>query len=146
MRVILFIPIFMLFAGQVAYTQKSDSATIVQLLKNDYATMGSLDIKSHLANITTGYLLIENGEIWDISMEIDSIYKKYANRIILRTDSFHIITLKSTGDMAYAVWHLKSEFKENSNLRIKEWEESGVFRKEKGQWKIALIHSTPSKQ
>jgi ketosteroid isomerase-like protein len=48
--------------------------------------------------------------------------------------------------MAYAIWHLKSEFKEDGNVKIKVWNESGVFRKEKGQWKIALIHSTPAKQ
>ena len=123
--------------------QPKDSTLIVQLLKDDYATLGTMDISGHLRNVTTDYRLIERGEIWDIDTELDSIYRSDFNRYIIRSDFFSIKTVKVSGKMAYAIWHLCSEFRENGKL-VKErvWNESGVFRKEKGHWKIALLHSS----
>ena len=141
-----FLLLFIFIAGNPVFAQQSDSITIAQLLKADYATMGTLDIPTHLRNLTHDYYLIEHGEVWDIETELDSIYRKNAGRAFTRADFFTFKTIQASGDMAYAIWHLKSEFKENGNVRIKVWNESGVFRKEQGQWKIALIHSSPAKQ
>jgi ketosteroid isomerase-like protein len=141
-----FLLLFIVTAGKPVFAQQNDSTTIAQLLKADYATMGTLDIPTHLRNLTNDYYLIEHGEVWDIETELDSIYRKNANRVVTRTDFFTFKTIKAAGDMAYAIWHLKSEFRENGNLRVKVWNESGVFRKEQGQWKIALIHSSPASQ
>jgi len=95
---------------------QDDSIAIVQLLKKDYATMSNWDIQSHLRNITNDYLLIENGEIWDIKIETDSLYKKNAHRILTRTDYFTFKTVKVFNDIAYAVYGLKSEFRENNSV------------------------------
>jgi ketosteroid isomerase-like protein len=120
----------------------NDSTRIIQLLKEDYATMGNMNIQAHLNNLTKEYLLIEHGQIWDAKTEVDSIYKKYAKDTFTRRDFFTIKTVKVSGDMAYGVWYLRSEFDENGKTRELAWNESGVFRKEQGQWKIALIHSS----
>jgi hypothetical protein len=122
--------------------QANDSTAIIQMLKQDYATMGNMDIPTHLNNVTNDYLLIEHGQIWDIKGELDSIYRKYANDKSTRTDFFSIKKVTISGDMAYGVWYLRSEFKENGKTTERAWNESGVFRKELGRWKIALIHST----
>jgi ketosteroid isomerase-like protein len=122
--------------------QTNDSATIIQLLKEDYATMGNLDVQAHLNNLAKDYLLLEHGQMWNAKTEVDSIYKKYAKDTFVRTDFFTIKTVKVSGDMAYGVWHLRSEFKNNGNTSELAWNESGVFRKERGRWKIALIHSS----
>lgn len=138
----LFFSALALLIQQVATAQaKDDSATIVQLLKDDYKTMQNWDTQKHIANCTNDYLLIENGEIWNLQKEIES-YKANANRIIKRTDSFNILSLKIFGNVAYDVHHLKSVITENNNSIIKVWNESVVFRKEGGRWKIALIHSS----
>jgi len=126
--------------------QTNDSTTIARLLIADYATMDNMNIPEHLNNLTTDYLLIEHGEVWNIETELDSIYRKNANKTFKRTDFFTFKTVKISGDMAYAVWHLRSEFREGDNVRVRVWNESGAFRKEQGRWKIALIHSTPERQ
>jgi hypothetical protein len=122
--------------------QANDSTVIIQMLKQDYATMGNMDIPAHLNNVTSDYLLIEHGQIWDIKGELDSIYRKYANDKSIHSDFFLIKKVAISGDMAYGVWYLRSEFKENGKTIELAWNESGVFRKEQGIWKIALIHST----
>ncbi|HTF31092.1 MAG TPA: DUF3828 domain-containing protein, partial [Flavitalea sp.] len=120
----------------------NDSTTIVHLLMNDYKTMGNWDIETHVSNCTSDYLLIENGEIWNMEIE-RADYRKNAHRKIDRKDYFDFKHVRITGDMAYAVYGLKSVIIENGETKNKVWNESVVFRKEKGKWKIALIHSTP---
>ncbi len=121
---------------------KNDSTAIVQLLKGDYSTMGNWDIKTHLNNITKDYLLIENGEVWDAAKETEW-YQSNAHKIISRQDYFNIRTVKIFNNVAYAVYELKSVIKENNISKTKVWNESVIFRKHGGKWKIALIHSTP---
>lgn len=141
MKVIL--PVILLFISLYAFPQQgNDSTTIVHLLENDYKTMGNWDIETHIANCTSDYLLVENGEIWNMEIE-RAYYNKNKHRKIDRKDYFDFEHVSITGDMAYAVYGLKSVIIENGQTKNKVWNESAVFRKEKGKWKIALIHSTP---
>ncbi|HTE27481.1 DUF3828 domain-containing protein [Flavitalea sp.] len=119
-----------------------DSTAIIQLLENDYATMGNWDIETHVANCTIDYLLVENGEIWNMEME-RAHYSKNNHRKIDRKDYFNFKHVSITGDLAYAVYGLKSVIIEEGQTTNKVWNESVVFRREQGKWKIALIHSTP---
>ena len=76
---------------------------------------------------------------WDDAYAVqDAILRRKRSR------GARIVGLKdSSGDMAYAIWNLRSEFRENGKLvRERVWNESGVFRRLNGYWKIALIHSS----
>jgi ketosteroid isomerase-like protein len=137
-----FLLIAFLFSLESISQQANDSASIVQLLKADYATMDNMDIKAHVNNLTQDYYLIEKGEVWDINTELDSIYRKNINKTFKRTDFFTIKLVKVSGDMAYAIWHLKSEYNDQGRVTERAWNESGVFRREDNRWKIALIHSS----
>ena len=122
---------------------KSDSLAIVALLKDDYSTMGNWNIAKHMQNCTENYLLIEEGEIWTMEKE-RKYYLENANRTITRKDYFDIKNVRIYGNTAYAVYSLRSDIQENSVLKVKNWNESAIFRKLKGVWKIELIHSTPT--
>ncbi|MBK8610009.1 MAG: nuclear transport factor 2 family protein [Chitinophagaceae bacterium] len=135
--------IFTLFHSLTVLAQEGkDSIEIVQLLKEDYKTMQTHDINKHRGYCTSNYLLIENGEIWDMDKEADG-YKKDANRIIDRKDNFNFKFIRIFDNIAYAVYNLKSDIIENGNVTQKNWNESVIFRKIEGNWKIELIHSTP---
>ncbi len=142
MKSVLFVLAF--FISLMAGGQTKDSLAIVNLLKSDYGTMGNWDIKTHSNNCTTDYLLIEEGEVWNLEKE-KLYYKSNAGRVVQRKDFFTFNKIRISGDMAYAVYFLKSEMTEKGLLTVKTWNESAVFKKQGGQWKIALIHSTPSK-
>ena len=120
---------------------KSDSVAIVKLLMDDYSTMGNWNIAKHMQNCTENYLLIEEGEIWNMEKE-RKYYLENASRTIERKDYFNILYVKVYGTTAYAVYNLKSDIKENAVMKVKNWNESAFFRKVKGAWKIELIHST----
>lgn len=134
--------IFFLLVSMKGFTQgRTDSIEIIQLLKDDYKTMVSSDIKKHMAYCTDDYLLIENGEIWNMEKEA-AYYKQNAQRVIERSDNFDFKYIMISGNTAYAVYNLISDIKENGKLTQKNWNESAIFRKIDGRWKIALIHST----
>lgn len=121
--------------------QKADSIAIVQLLKNDYKTLEKFDINKHIANCTTDYMLIEDGEVWTLQKEVE-YFKANAIRQQTRKDNFTIYKFSSSGTTAYLVYHLKSDLSEKGKVTTKNWTESAVFKKSAGAWKIALIHST----
>jgi hypothetical protein len=131
----------LLVSKSIFSQEKNDSTQIIQLLKDDYKTMVSNDIKTHMANCTDDYQLIENGEIWNMTREAED-YRKNANRVIERNDHFEFKYIKILENTAYTVYTLNSDIKENGKLKTLTWNESVIFRKIKGHWKIALIHST----
>lgn len=100
-----------------------------------------MDKSEYRSILTKDYLLLENGEILDIEGDIaampdpDSGYK--------RIDSFDFRLVKIEGDIAYAVYFLKSKITDKVNgIRNKEWLESAILRRSGEGWLIALLHST----
>jgi len=126
---------------QLFSQQNKDSTEIMQLLKADYKTMVTNDIKTHRANCTDDYLLIEDGEIWNMEKEA-AYYKQNEKRVIEREDHFALHYMKILDNTAYVVYNLRSDITENGKLSQKNWHESVIFRKVDGKWRIALIHST----
>jgi hypothetical protein len=140
MKILFFI--FSLISTNSFCQEKNDSIAIVQLLIKDYKTLGNWDVKSHVENCTDNYLLIENGEIWDLKKEVE-YFTQNANRVIDRKNYFDIKYIRIYGNYAYAVYTLRSDILENGSLTSKNWIESSIFRKIKNNWKVELINSTP---
>jgi len=120
----------------------NDSVAIIQLLKDDYHTMMTHDLEKHKSNCIKDYLLVEKGDVWDMEKESEW-YKNDASKVYNRKDYFTFRLVNISGNTAYAIYHLQSDFTENGNSTTKYWNESAVFKKINDQWKIALIHSTP---
>lgn len=135
---------FCLCFSAIAYSQ-NDTTAIIQLLKNDYSTMANLDLNKHLDNCTEDYLLIEAGDIWNMEKE-SQWYRDVSNKVNERKDHFEFKYIRIDGNNAYAVYNLKSDIIKEGKSMQKNWNESTIFRKVNGVWKIALIHSTPVKQ
>jgi len=136
--------VFLLMGSLLSFGQyKSDSIEIVNLLASDYATMASWNADEHAQNCTMDYILIENGEIWDLPRELE-YYHSMAGTQTTRKDKFEFRNVKVEGDIAYAVYNLQSDIIEKGILKTYRWNESVIFRKNNNRWKIALIHSTPA--
>lgn len=136
--------IFCLGFSAIAFSQ-DDTTAIIQLLKNDYSTMVNLDLNKHINNCTEDYLLIEAGDVWNMDREAQW-YRDPSSKVNDRKDHFEFKYIRIDGDVAYAVYNLKSDITKDGKLTQKNWNESAIFRKVNGEWKIALIHSTPVKQ
>lgn len=130
------------FCSIPAFSQYiTDSTAIVNLLMRDYATLENFDFNEHVSNVADDYLLLENGEIWDIQKEKE-YYLSNANRKMERKNYFDIQRVRVNGDVAYAVYTLQSEITENGAMKGYRWLESALFKRVNGQWKIEMLHST----
>ncbi len=134
--------ILLLTCFQISMAQTTkDSLSIIEVLKKDYEAFGSYDIEKHRSYLTNDYILIENGEIWNLNQEIDYL-KKHKNSKTKRVDAFTISDVKIFDNIAYVVYNLYSTKTNEGTIKKFHWLESTVFRKVNGNWKIALIHST----
>jgi len=123
----------------------SDSLAIIELIKADYLALGKDDTVTIRKHCTSDYLLIENGEIWDLSKEIEHI-RSMKNKPATRIDKFIYHKVSTEGKSGYAVYELESSITRAGVTNNYKWTESAILKKEKGGWKIQLIHSTKVKQ
>jgi ketosteroid isomerase-like protein len=136
--------LFYLSFSAIAFSQKNDTTIIIQLLKSDYGTMLNMDLKKHISNCTEDYLLLEAGDTWNMEQE-SKWYRDDVNKVTDRKDSFDFKHIRIDGNFAYAVYTLRSDITKEGKLTQKNWNESTIFRRVNGEWKIALIHSTQIK-
>ena len=120
-----------------------DSEAIMKRLIDWYRAFGTpgVDRAYYRSFVTDDYLLLENGELLDIAGDmafLDKLEPGYT-----RTDRFDFRYIRVDGDDAYAVYFLESDMKDpNKGPSSRRWLESAIFRREGGQWRAALLHST----
>lgn len=144
MRRFIFILCMLGAAGLAAAQDVQDSIAIVQLIKADYKALGENDVEARRRNCTADYQLIEEGELWSLEKEIDFMLSR-KGQSLSRTDTFHFHSLQVKGDMAFALYDLRSSITRAGNTRYYHWIESAVLVRSHGAWKIRLIHSTKAK-
>ncbi len=131
--------------GTAGFAQKADdSLRIVQLIRADYKALGENDTEAHQQNCSPDYQLIEAGDLWTLQKELEYMRSK-KGQPLLRTDTFHFVSVQVKGDMAFAVYDLKSAITRSGATKYYHWMESAVVVRLQGGWKIRLIHSTPVK-
>ena len=140
-RLAVFLIFFSLLTLSGKIKAQEDSLALVQLLRGDYKTLENSDWETHQNNCAPDYLLIENGEVWDLAKEVESMKSK-AGIKTTRTDQFDFKSLKVEGNQAYAVYELKSQITRDNQTNNYHWIESAIFQKISGEWKIKLIHSS----
>ncbi|HMA19627.1 MAG TPA: nuclear transport factor 2 family protein, partial [Gemmatimonadaceae bacterium] len=119
-----------------------DAAAVKQLIKDYYSIyFTSLDKPRYRSLLTEDYRLLEDGEILDTEGDIGFMPKPEDD--YKRTDSFDFRYVKVQGDVAYAVYFLKSAITDRKEgARTKEYLESAILRRSAGAWRMALLHST----
>ena len=90
---------------------------------------------------TEDFILLEHGEIWNLDTLIHKI-SAGRNANIKRVNKFEFIKTEQNRKVAWVSYHNTAEISFNERQRTVRWLESAVLRKEKGRWKIKLLHST----
>ena len=119
-----------------------DEEAVKQSVKNYYYLyFVKMDPNAYRSILTEDYQFLENGELFDADGDIAFMPKPESG--YKRTDTFDFRYIKIDGDIAYAVYFLKSDITDKVNGAIhKEYLESTILRRSGGDWKIALLHST----
>ncbi len=117
------------------------AAAVQQAIRDFYAAYSGFDEQKYRAFMTEDYVLLEHGAIIDREADVAGMAKPGIG--FRRTDhlEFHSVTVER--DLAYAVYVLRSEIYDDVKAaRSREWLESAILRRVKGNWKLALLHST----
>jgi ketosteroid isomerase-like protein len=120
----------------------SDEAVAIQeAIKDNYAAYSGFDEGKYRATTTDDFVLLENGELFDREGDVATMPK--AGTGFRRKDHFDFNSVRLEGNVAYAVYTLKSEIYDDvKGARSREWLESAILRRVDGRWKLALLHST----
>ena len=90
---------------------------------------------------TSDFILLENGHVWNM----DTLVNKTINPKIVgvkRVNKFEFIKTEQDGNTAWVGYYNTADFSLNEKQQTVRWLESAVLRKEKGRWKIKILHST----
>ena len=96
------------------------------------------------AEVSDGFILLENGEIWTIDTLANKISRPKPEGY-LRQNSFDFIETKIEKNRAWVYYKNKAEITSKTRNATIKWLESAILRKEKGRWRMELMHSTPMK-
>jgi len=137
-----------MFMGITVMSQNSEMKKedqIKELISNSFQKIFSdLDPQSLDTYCTQDFLLLENGEVWDMNKMrnyLDRASKQKSK--VIRFNSFDFIEIKIEGKMAWVAYHNKAEFKSGEEVvRELNWLESATAILTEEGWKLQLLHST----
>ena len=93
---------------------------------------------------TADFQLLEDGQIWNMDTLINKIMPR-RNSKIERLNHFEFIRTVRSRNMAWVSYNNSAEFRLGEKQQTMKWMESAVLIKDKGNWKIQLLHSTKLK-
>ncbi len=94
---------------------------------------------------TADFHLLEDGEVWNMDTLVSKIMPR-KNAGIVRVNTFKFLKTEQKGNMAWVSYFNTAEFSKADKRQTVKWLESAVLLKEKGRWKIQMLHSTPLKK
>ena len=105
---------------------------------NYYDVWQARDVSLYRTLLTDDYMLLEHG----VRMNVEDDVRMMPAPGSQRSNVFDFRATEIVNDVAYAHWFLVSKMTGEKGLRERRWLESGVLRRSKGAWKVALLHST----
>ena len=135
--------IFLLYT-QFSFAQTTEKVEVQQVITRFFDALSVANIPQMKSEVSEGFILLENGEIWTIDTLANKISRPKPEGY-LRRNSFDFLETKIEKNRAWVYYKNKAEITSKTrNVTIK-WLESAILRKEKGRWQMDLMHSTPMK-
>lgn len=125
---------------RAATVQEADE--IRQFVRDVYRAYSvTLDPVAYRALLAEGYLLLEHGEIMNADQDVAAMPKPEND--FKRTDAFEFHQVKTAGDVAWAVYTLRSDvYDSKKGARHRDYLENIILRRGGKGWQVALLHST----
>ena len=140
--------ILILFAflfSTTAFSQSSDQLQIEQLIQNSFDEIFSnYEVDKLIDFYTEDFLLLEQGEVWDMAIIRDYLTKAKSNLTPpTRTNRFEFIKTDVEGDRAWVAYHNYATISRDGQvLREIYWLESATAIRTTNGWRLDMLHST----
>ena len=120
---------------------QDDKAAAEQAIVRFFDGLATLNEKMIRENCTNDFILLEDGEVWNMDTLISKISPKKSTDF-KRTNHFNFFQTEISGNQAWMAYDNTANITINGrDIRV-DWLESAILRKEKGVWKIWMLHST----
>lgn len=140
----LFLLVLLIASFQIE-AQVADQKQVENLIQNSFDEIFSNYQAEKLTDFyTEDFLLLEQGEVWDMKIIRDYLTKAKSNpNPPTRTNRFEFIKTVVEGDRAWVAYHNYATIsRDGQTIRELYWLESATaIRTEKG-WRLDMLHST----
>jgi hypothetical protein len=136
--IILFFVAFKLNAQSISKEQ----ATIHQTVESMFATLSSDDTAALKTFVTSNVRFYEYGQVWPIDTLIQDVIQIKSIKDFKRTNRFDFVSTTIHKQTAWVTYYLESIITADGKLDTLNWLETVVLVKQKGKWKIDVLHST----
>ena len=137
---LLFILLSLISIAQTNSTK--DKQRLQQTVSDFFDALSARDSNRLKSYAAPDILLFENGAVWNLDSLLLKAIRLNTDPSFKRSNSFSFLSTtirKTTGWVSYK---LVSEFYSNNKQRTAHWMETVIAIKEKGKWKIKVLHST----
>ena len=141
-KVLCFIAL-MLFFSSKPFAQK-DKDSIEASIARFFDGLSEFNYDKLRDYSTADFLLLEDGLVWNLDTLISKVNPR-KNMNIVRVNKFQFIKTEQIGNMAWVSYHNTADFSLGDKKQTVKWLESAVLIKEKGRWRIKMMHSTKLK-
>lgn len=138
-----FLIVLLMFCGASVMAQK-DQQAIQASVVGFFNGMSLINADTLRYYTTTDFELLEDGEVWNMDTLISKIMPRKGSNIN-RVNTFKFITFRIEKNMAWVSYHNTADFTLAEKHRQVRWLESAVLVKNKGRWRMQLLHSTVKK-
>lgn len=140
MKRVLFLALISFSITINGFSQK-DKDSIEASIAKFFDGISDIDEAKMKAYTTSDFILLEEGEVWILDTLISKISAR-KNSGIKRVNSFEIIKTEQNGNIAWVSYFNTADFSLNEKKQTVKWLESVVLAREKGRWRIKMMHST----
>ncbi|GGG21071.1 hypothetical protein GCM10011532_00090 [Christiangramia forsetii] len=121
----------------------SDEEQLKTLVQNSFDDiLSELDAESIPEYFTDDFVLLENGEVWDM-MKLRRMLNSETMKGVKRMNDFEFIQITIHGDAAWLAYHNKATFRKGDKIVGEmNWLESATAIKTKDGWRLDMLHST----
>jgi Domain of unknown function (DUF4440) len=91
---------------------------------------------------TADIKLFEYGEVWTIDSLFQKLLPVFRIPDYKRTNQFNFVQTAINRNTAWVTYYLQSGITLNGKTQQRKWMETVILVKEKGRWKIKLLHSS----
>lgn len=103
-----------------------------------FAALSLKDAAAICATVTSEFLLLERGEVWDCRRLIDAVQGDYQRR-----NFFALIECEECGERAWvSYWNKALIVRPDGEASTIVWLESAIVQRTGAGWRVRMLHST----
>lgn len=115
-----------------------------QILQNYFDAVSEFDYQKMRDQCSASFLLFEDGEIWTVEDHINFL-KQYEGKASIDY-SLEDVNRTIQNEVVWITHRNKARATIEGQPVDFEWIESAILRKDDGEWKLVLLHSTTAKK